>query len=226
MRLNRLLLLLAVVVPVVACVLCVKSIKEINKDDTPASTSTDIPGVIILSGDPVDSGTTDENTETIEPVSGEMAGEEYVSYIGAPLSKISQDATVAISVAYIYKDADEKSEIVGTMQKYDSLTAQKYPQGWSRVQNSSVSGWMRTENINYPSSSTVLSDNSVVGRTGIITADPSLNLRSKPEINNNNVITGIPYQTTVTIQDVADGWYKVSYASSIGWVSSEYVEIK
>ena len=226
MRLNRLLLLLAIVVPVVACVICVKSLKEINEDGKVDTSSQGTEGIIILSGDSV-SNTSSESQEVNQDIfSGEMAGVSYISTIGEPLSKIYQNASVAISVAHIYKEADETSEVVGSTAKYDVITAQKYPKGWSRVTDNKVSGWMRTENITFPEGSTVLNDNSVIGKTGTVTADPSLNLRSSATINATNVITSIPYQAQVTIQDASNGWYKVTYASSTGWVSAEYVEVK
>ena len=39
------------------------------------------------------------------------------------------------------------------------------------------------------------------------------------------IITTIPKDATITIKDSIEGWYKVTYASATGWVSSKYVTL-
>ena len=222
MKFNRLLLLLAIVVPVVACIICLRTLNEINKKSDEVLNSTKV-----VVNTPVTNDTSKDNdiqSEQNNSVESQMAGESYTSSIGEPLSKIYTDASVAISVANIYKEADETTEIVGTTAKYDKLTAQKYPKGWSRVTTGSIAGWMRTENITFPEGTVVLSNNSVVGREGTVNAEPHLNMRAKASATSEKVTT-IPDKTKLTILEVSNGWYKVSYASSTGWVSAEYIDL-
>ena len=153
----------------------------------------------------------------------ELSLEEYVSKIGTPISKLYTDATVAITVANVYEDADETSEIVGTIEKFTIINAHKYPQGWTRVTDGKISGWMRTENITFPEGG-MLNTGSDTSKTGVITAEPYLNMRASASTSA-EIITTIPKGTKVTIKDSTNGWYKVTYAAATGWVSADYVKI-
>ena len=219
--LGRLILVLIIVVPIVVCVTTLNKVWNEDDVDTDITASGDqednkVSGdqIIILdnlSGDV-------ENT-----VSGEMAGEEYVSTIGSPISKIYTDAEVSVSVANVYIESKETSEIVGTLEKHTVITAQKYPEGWSRVTNDTVAGWMKTENITFPEGATVLDQEGV--KVGKIKAEPYLNVRASANTSA-DIITQIPNGTEITIKEEANGWYKVTYASATGWVSADFVEVK
>lgn len=219
--LGRVILFLIIIVPIVVC--CVTLNKVWNEDSNYEDVNSNLANNDIKSGDKVNtSGENDNNKEIIE-VSGEMAGEQYVSRIGMPISKIYTDATVAITVANVYDEADENSEIVGTMDKFTVITAHKYPEGWTRVTNGTISGWMRTENINFPSGGTLETGNNDT-KTGKVTAEPYLNMRASASTSA-QIITTIPKGATITIKDSIEGWYKVTYASATGWVSSKYVTL-
>ena len=219
--LGRVILFLIIIVPIVVC--CVTLNKVWNDDSNYEDVNSNLANNDIKSGDKVNtSGENDNNKEIIE-VSGEMAGEQYVSRIGMPISKIYTDATVAITVANVYDEADENSEVVGTMDKFTVITAHKYPEGWTRVTNGTVSGWMRTENINFPSGGTLETGNNDT-KTGKVTAEPYLNMRASASTSA-QIITTIPKGATITIKDSIEGWYKVTYASATGWVSSKYVTL-
>ena len=219
--LGRVILFLIIIVPIVVC--CVTLNKVWNEDSNYEDVNSNLANNDIKSGDKVNtSGENDNNKEIIE-VSGEMAGEQYVSRIGMPISKIYTDATVAITVANVYDEADENSEVVGTMDKFTVITAHKYPEGWTRVTNGTVSGWMRTENINFPSGGTLETGNNDT-KTGKVTAEPYLNMRASASTSA-QIITTIPKDATITIKDSIEGWYKVTYASATGWVSSKYVTL-
>lgn len=213
---SKLILIAIIVVPIILCVTTLN--KVWSEDDYNDSINAGLQGngsgdlVVII----------DDFTENVEEVSGEMAGEQYVSTIGSPISKIYTDAEVSISVANVYADSKETSEIVGTLEKYTVVTAQKYPEGWSRVTNNTVAGWMRTENITFPEGTTTLVSDSV--KVGKIKADPYLNVRASAN-SSAEIITRIPNGTEITIKEEKTGWYKVTYASATGWVSSAYVEI-
>ncbi len=230
MRLNRLLLLLAIIVPIIACVICLKALKEINEEKSPTEetttsttklTSETNGGMVEV---PISSGNATEEPKTVQS----LAGVEFYSTIGSPTSIIYTDASVASGVANVYKEAREQTdEIIDTRTKYDVLkAAQKFPQGWTRVQTDKVSGWMRTENITFPDRKDgLLSDDSVIGKIGTVTADPNLRMRASGSMDA-EVLTSVPHDATFTILDSVNGWYKVTYASTTGWVSAEYVEVK
>lgn len=222
--LGRVILFIAVVVPIIVC--CVTLNKVWNEEEEDYSPSGDnyVNSNYLTSGE-IDntSGENKDNITQIVEVSGELAGQQYVSKIGTPISKIYTDATVAITVANVYDEADEQSEVVGTIEKFSVITAHKYPEGWSRVTNGSISGWMRTENINFPTGGT-LNTGDDNAKTGKVTAKDYLNMRASAS-SSAKIITTIPGGTTVTIKEATAGWYKVTYASATGWVSADYVKL-
>ena len=222
--LGRIILFIAIVVPIVVC--CVTINKVWSDEENYESMNNDniLSGDSKVSGDSDKSGDDDTKGTGITEVSGELAGETYVSKIGTPISKIYTDATVAITVANVYDEADEQSEVVGTIEKFSVITAHKYPEGWSRVTNGTISGWMRTENINFPSGGALDTGKDNNAKTGKVTAKPYLNMRASANTSA-KIITTIPEGTTITIKESTSGWYKVTYASATGWVSSDYVKL-
>ena len=54
--------------------------------------------------------------------------------------------------------------------------------------------------------------------TGTITADV-LNIRSNPNTSS-SVIGKLNYNTKVSIIEISNGWYKVSYNNTTGWISN------
>ena len=59
--------------------------------------------------------------------------------------------------------------------------------------------------------------------TGTVTADV-LNIRANPNTSS-NIIGTFNYNTKVSIIEINNGWYKVSYNNSTGWVSGDYVKL-
>ncbi|WP_346879781.1 MULTISPECIES: SH3 domain-containing protein [unclassified Clostridium] len=59
--------------------------------------------------------------------------------------------------------------------------------------------------------------------TGTITADV-LNIRSNHNTSS-NIIGKINYNTKVSILEIANGWYKIKYNNTTGWISGEYVKL-
>lgn len=216
--LSKIILVLIIVVPIILCVTTLNKLwsddEELQSGINNGDTNNKISGDQIIIEDYI--------PEDTNKISGEMGGEQYVSTIGSPISKIYTDAKVAISVANVYTESRETSDIVGTLEKYTIVTAQKYPEGWSRITNDTISGWMRTENITFPEGGNLDTNGKV--KTGKIKAEPYLNMRASAN-SSAQIITTIPNGTEVTIKEEVTGWYKVTYASATGWVSAAYVVI-
>lgn len=156
-----------------------------------------------------------------------MQGEVYYSKIGNPVGKIVMGGEINISVANIYLEADETSEVVDTITKHSIVTSQAYPGGWSRVKSDKGSGWMKTEHITLPENSGDVNIGSVIGRIGTVNVD-SLNVREKPSASAKKV-TSLIDGTDVTILAISeDGeWYQVKINSKTqGWVAKKYLTIK
>ena len=154
-----------------------------------------------------------------------MGGDSYQSTIGTPIGKIIEGATINVNAANVYADADENSNIIGTVTKNTEVTVQDYPNNWSRVKVGELSGWVRTDCIDKPSESGNTTIGSVVGKTAIINA-ASLNVRETPV--SGKVMTTLTKGTDVKIMAVNEDstWYQVQWRTTLGWVSSEYVTVE
>lgn len=162
----------------------------------------------------------------ISSYEGEIQGEKYISSIGNPVGKIVMGGEINISVANVYLEANENSEVVDTITKHSIVTSQAYPGGWSRVKNDTVSGWMKTEHITLPPDSGDVNIGSVIGRIGTVNVD-SLNMRASGN-KGAKIISSLTGGTDVTILAISDDnkWYQVKYGSTEGWVSKDYLTIK
>lgn len=168
-----------------------------------------------------------EIENVINEYEGEMQGEKYISTIGNPVGKIVMGGEINISVANVYLEADETSEVVDTITKHSIVTSQAYPGGWSRIKSDNVSGWMKTDHITLPEDSGDVNIGSVIGRIGTVNVD-SLNVREKASTNAKK-ITSLIDGTDVTILAISeDGeWYQVKINSKTqGWVAKKYLTIK
>ncbi len=168
----------------------------------------------------------DEIETIINNYEGEIQGEKYISTIGNPVGKIVMGGEINISVANVYLEPDETSEVVDTITKHSIVTSHAYPGGWSRVKNETVSGWMKSEHITLPPDSGDVTIGSVIGRTGAVNVD-SLNMRASGS-KQAKIISSLTMNTNVTILEISkDGdWYKVKYGTKEGWVSKDYLTIK
>lgn len=168
----------------------------------------------------------EEIVNVIETYEGEIQGEKYISTIGNPVGKIVMGGEINISVANVYLEADETSEVVDTLIKHSIVTSQAYPGGWSRVKNDTVSGWMKSEHITLPADSGDVNIGSVIGRVGIVNVD-SLNMRASGS-KTGKIVNSLTNGTSVTILAISSDnqWYQVKYGSTEGWVSKDYLTIK
>lgn len=140
------------------------------------------------------------------------------------ISKVYENAEVAISLANVYKDHDESSEVLGKLEKGSLITIQKYDNGWSTVTNYTLSGWMKTENIKLPETENNMSlTTSGDTRTGTVKVSDSLNMRESASTTA-KILKGLPNGTTVTILETSNGWYKIKVDGTTGWVKSDYIK--
>jgi len=214
---------LIIVVPIVWC--CI-SLININKDydnnmDEMQSMTDNINGVI----DNDIANNSGEKASSGDTYTGSIGGESYQSTIGAPIGKIVEGATINIGVANVYINPDETSDILGTVTKNTEVTAQDYPDGWSRIKVGELSGWTKTEYVSKPSDIGTTTIGTVVGKTAVINVD-SLNVREKPV--SGKIITTLTNDTEVKILAVNDDstWYQIQWRTTLGWVSADYVTVQ
>ena len=228
--LGKIFLIAIFVVPIVICTIV---LRDIWSDDT-TDNDNENNSVIVDISDPYTEDSTNKDNDVEVDGSGEtesgdirqMAGESFENKLGDPISKIYEDATISAAVTNIYSESKETSEIVGKLEKYAVVTAQKFEQGWSRVSGIDasgikISGWTKTTNVSYPDNSSLNTSTST--QTGIITAEPYLNVRLNPNTNA-TILTKVNKGEKVNIEDSANGWYKITVNGVTGWVSADYVK--
>lgn len=220
--------ILIIVVPIVwCCISLINTNKEYDENiDKMQSMTDDINGIIDSDiANNSNNTTSGESKNSGDTYTGSIAGESYESTIGTPIGKIVEGATINISVANVYTNPDETSDIVGTVTKNTEVTVQDYPNNWSRVKVGELSGWTKTEYITKPSDIGTTTIGTVVGKTAIINVD-SLNVREAPV--NGKVITTLTQDTDVKILAVNEDetWYQIQWRTTLGWVSAKYVTVQ
>lgn len=228
--LEKVFLIAIFVVPIVICTIVLRDIwsddsdNEVDVDisapyydDESGETSVDQPSINV---DLTGSG--DEESGDIR----QMAGESFENKLGDPISKIYEDATISAAVTNVYSESNESSEIVGKLEKYTIVTAQKFEQGWSRVSGVDsngikISGWTKTTNVSYSDNESLTTSTTI--QTGVVTAEPYLNVRLNPNTNA-TILTKVNKGEKVNIQESANGWYKITVNGVTGWVSADYVK--
>ena len=111
--LGRVILVLIIVVPIIVCVATLNKVWNEDDVDTNINASGEQEKGTV-SGDPII--ILDDLSGDVENIiSGEMAGEEYVSTIGSPISKIYTDADSKVTVTVVtFNDKTGNSKYVGT----------------------------------------------------------------------------------------------------------------
>lgn len=225
---GKFLLFLVIVVPIVVCIITLNSIwNEDTEDDVIQGIDGKNQGTqVVENNNQQEQG----NTNVVNPNEEKtytMGNEEFKSSIGEPTSKIIENATINISVANIYLNPDENSEILDTITKHTIVTTQSFPNGWSRIKSATTaSGWVKTENITLPEGTGSISVGTVVGKTGVVNVS-SLRVRESASTTA-KIKNTLTENTEVKILEASgdSNWYKVQWNSLEGWVSSKYITIK
>lgn len=225
---GKFLLFLVIVVPIVVCIITLNSIwNEDTEDDVIQGIDGKNQGTqVVENNNQQEQG----NTNVVNPNEEKtytMGNEEFKSSIGEPTSKIIENATINISVANIYLNPDENSQILDTITKHTIVTTQSFPNGWSRIKSATTaSGWVKTENITLPEDTGSISVGTVVGKTGVVNVS-SLRVRESASTTA-KIKNTLTENTEVKILEASgdSNWYKVQWNSLEGWVSSKYITIK
>ena len=227
--LEKIILIAVFVVPIAICVLILKSIWAEEpvppvEDQTENEVSVSISDEVVHPDDSIFSG--EEQDIIIGDVNGSGSSIENNSNKLEQISKLYTDAEIKAVLADVYTTTDVTSERIGTMEKYTKVTAQKYSGGWSQVtgvdsKGINISGWVKTDNISYPSDGEL--NVKPTSGTGVVTAEPYLNIRLSPSADANK-IGEVKKGETVTIEESVNGWHKVTVDGVTGWVSSDYIK--
>ena len=114
------------------------------------------------------------------------------------------------TTAYINFRAAPDGQILGVLPGGATLPAMGRVLGWYQVDNYGLVGWVSDAFV------------TTTGNCGCqITTQVALRLRDAPD---GAVIAAVPQGTILLVLDQVDGWYKVDYENTIGWISADYVD--
>ena len=228
----KVVIVLVIIVPIFYCYKTLQTVWEDPEDYTSSGESQNDDNDDIYksdSGEAINKNESGEKTSSGENLvyNSELgAGVEYDVTGLKQISKVYENAEVSISVANVYKEHNENSEVVGKLEKGSRITVQNYDNGWSTVTNYTLSGWMKTSNIKLPDEGVNMTINPDGGdiKQGTVKVDDALNVRESASTTA-KVLTTLNNGTTVTILEENDGWYKIKWSTITGWVKADYITV-
>jgi SH3-like domain-containing protein len=210
---GKMIVFLIIVVPIIVCFKVIEGIwndvpsSELTEKDIPEQTQEE----------------KDAEEEINNVITGTIGGSEYTAKQN-PIGKIVEGGLINISVANVYKEADETSEVLGKLQKHTIIISQAFPDGWSIIKADNVTGWVKSDNIDLPEEVGDTSIGTAIGRTGVVSVD-SLNVREKANSNAKKIET-LTIDTEVKISGIEGEWYKIKWQNIEGWCASRYITLK
>lgn len=112
----------------------------------------------------------------------------------------------------VYSDMDKKSEVVDTLYQGYKLRIEQIDKKWCRILSTQT--YITTDNISYEKVTKNLNI------TKWVTCN--LNLRSKAK-ENSKLLKTLKPGSTVVVNDINDGWSKVTIGNNVGYVKDKYL---
>ncbi len=144
----------------------------------------------------------------------------------AEKERMEQELTMANvdNALNIRAEADEDSEKVGVLYKDCGGTILERSDGWTKLKSGNVTGWARDEYLLFGEEAKNMAED--VGNW-IVTLDAeAVRVRTDPS-EEAETCGLIAYEDSLEFIDtVRDGWISVAFNNEIGYVNSEYVNVK
>lgn len=145
--------------------------------------------------------------------------------IKAERSVSSVGKVTAISGLNIRKSASTSSQILSAIPYNGQVNIKSKSGSWYYIEYNGTYGYVSDSYINVISgNSSNNNSSSSVNGTGTVTARSGLNLR-KSASTSSGIITTIAYNSQVNIKSKSGNWYYVEYRGSVGYVSSDYIQM-
>lgn len=124
----------------------------------------------------------------------------------------------------IRAEADEDSEKVGVLYKDCGGTILERKDGWTKLRSGGVIGWAKDEYLLFGEDAKDMAEDVA---NWIVTLDAET-VRVRMEPNEDAELYGLmAYEDSVEFIDtVEDGWISVDYDGEVGYIKSEYVNVK
>ena len=132
------------------------------------------------------------------------------------------DASVGLNVR---KGAGTNYSVITTLSHGTKVTVKSTSNGWSKITNGSITGYVSSTYLSSSKPSTGNDSNSETSTTKYVDSKPGLNVR-KGAGTNYSLITTLSHGTKVTVKSTSNGWSKITSGSTTGYVSSTYLTSK
>ena len=159
---------------------------------------------------------TSENTENIQEAENTESEE----------STENQEEKVMVKTlpaeTKIYITPVINSLVTNTIENESKIEVSSEVNGWSYITAGNIKGWVRTEKIVEKDEEEVEENSSQ--KIGYISAT-SINFREEANTSS-NIISSLTRNTQVRVLKVEDGWAKIEYNGTKGYVSNKYISDK
>ncbi len=131
--------------------------------------------------------------------------------------------TITADVLNIRSNHNTSSNIIGKINYNTKVSILEISNGWYKIKYNNTTGWISGEYVKLASNSnTVKTPNTVqASKNGIVTAT-ALNVRSAGNTNS-RIIGSLSKNAKVQIISTSNGWHKIKYNNTTGFVSGEYI---
>ncbi|MGN1032591.1 MAG: SH3 domain-containing protein [Intestinibacter sp.] len=130
-----------------------------------------------------------------------------------------EKGTVTASSLNVRSGASTSYKKIGSLKKGNTVTIYDTKNGWYKIKYNGKNGWVSKQYV-----STKTASSTTKTEKGTVTAN-SLNVRSGASTSYKK-IGSLKKGSQVTIYDTKNGWYKIKYNGTYGWVSKQYVSTK
>ena len=124
--------------------------------------------------------------------------------------------TVTADVLNIRSNPNTSSSVIGKLNYNTKVSIIGISNGWYKVSYNNTTGWISGQYVNLYNNPT-----GQASTTGVVTAD-ALNVRSGASTSN-SIIGSLNENATVQIISTSNGWHKIEFNNTTGFVSAEYI---
>ncbi|WP_346939707.1 SH3 domain-containing protein [uncultured Clostridium sp.] len=125
--------------------------------------------------------------------------------------------TITADVLNIRSNHNTSSSIIGKINYNTKVSILEISNGWYKIKYNNTTGWISGEYVKLDSNSNTVQ----TSNTGIVTAT-ALNVRSAGNTSS-RIIGSLSKNAKVQIISTSNGWHKIKYNNTTGFVSAEYI---
>ncbi|MGL5647812.1 MAG: SH3 domain-containing protein [Clostridium sp.] len=151
-------------------------------------------------------------------VSGGATNPEPSKPTPPPIVSGSKEGVVTASALNIRQGMGTNTKVIGSLKKGTKIIIVETKNGWHKIKHGSSYGYVSDDYVTIIGTD---SGNSGAEKSGTVTAS-ALNVRSGMGTNT-KVVGSLKRGSKVIIVETRNGWHKIKYGNSYGYVSADYI---